>query len=165
MQLPQYHESMIDLPLTKPLADLPSKIKAQTEKQKEGEGVCYLLPEPASNIRYFLEYDTGYDKEGIWQEYGILALYTFKNNQRLLVDLENDIYNKDIEKFDSIIRTAGVLEQVDKNSLTKFCAAYWFSNGYNARDRFERLLDSNYEGDKINKIEQLTDDYSRLLGW
>ena len=88
----------------------------------------------------------------------------FKNNHRILTDLVNDIYAHDAKKYDELVKILGITEQVEKEKLVKFCDDYWYSNGYNSKERFERVLDDNYEGKLIKEVDKVTNVYDKLLG-
>lgn len=164
MKLPQYIRRYIKSDLTESLTDLPSVVVEEAKEKTDTVAMCYLLPKSTSDIRYFLEFDAGFYNDGEpWTDYGILALYTFKNNYRILADLANDIYTQDVKKYDELVKSVGITEQVEKEKLVKFCDDYWYSNGYNSKDRFERVLDDNYEGELIKEVDEVTNVYDKLL--
>lgn len=166
MKLPQYTRRYIKSDLTEPLTDLPSVVVGEAKEKTDTVAMCYLLPKSTSDIRYFLEFDAGfYDDGEPWMDYGVLALYTFKNNHRILADLTNDVYTQDVKKYDDLVKSVGITEQVEKEKLVKFCDDYWYSNGYNSKERFERVLDDNYEGGLITEVvDKVTNIYDKLLG-
>ena len=165
MKLPRYIKQYVKLDLTEPLTNLPSVVVEEAKEKADTVLMCYLLPNSTSDIRYFLEFDACYYHDGeLWTDYGVLALYTFKNNHRILVDLANDVYTQDVKKYNKLVKSVGIAEQVEKEKLVKSCDDYWYSNGYNSKERFERVLDDNYEGGLIKEVDKVTNQYDNLLG-
>lgn len=170
MFIPNYSVDYLTISSTNKNIILPSQLEQQTKQTKSSQAVCYYLPDITSDIAYFLEYDVGINDidddakpDDTMADYGIIALYTTKNNQHLLFDLENDIYIRPAKEFDQLIKNAHITEQIEKHTLVNFCNDYVYSNGFNAKDRLEHLLIFNHEEERLHEINQITDKYDQYL--
>ena len=166
MRIPVYHETMTEIPLTNPLKNYPSNLSQDVKDHHEHSyAICYLIPKINSNIQYFLEFDVQYDKDyqDFLYDYGILALYTTKNNLRYLIDLEDDAFIPPVDHFDKLLKDYHFTEQVTKKELCQFVTHYSYSNGFNAKEHFETLLSTISENDKIKELNKIQNKYSDLL--
>lgn len=148
----------------------------QTKSDNDAFAICYPLNTINSYIKYYLEIDgskTIFSKNDttVLFDYAVLALYTTAQNKYLLFDLDTDLLDipegnatpQDLAKIDSIINKYQVDSYINKQDLTNFATKYTYSNGFNAHERFNMLLNLNEEQDKTNEAENVTNDLLQIL--